>query len=142
MIVQRLGDPVRVGVDGIARAQWDCLARRGMLHSECVSIDHLRLAPLAGVAKERRDGEEKALYVVAGRGSLRGEDSGDSGDGEVELNAGRLALLGASDEVSVHAGDEGLELLILTVLPSAVSELLPARAPELPADWRAEPWAR
>jgi hypothetical protein len=138
VIVQRLGDPVHADADadGNARARWQCLARRGMLHSECVSVDHLRLAPSARVGKERRDGEEKAVYVVAGDGSILGED------GETALSAGRLALLGASDEVSVRAGSKGLELLILTVLPSALSEVLPARAPELRPGWREEKWAR
>ena len=133
MIVQRLADPIRVGADGVVRARWQCLARRGMLHSECVSIDHLRLAPAIGIDKKRREYEEKALYVVAGSGSLR------ENDGEVQLSAGRLALLNAVDEVSVTAGSEGLELLILTVLPSAVSDVLPNRAPELCTDRWEEP---
>ena len=44
MISTTTAEPSRtVGAAG-EQVTWRCLARRGMLHSECESIDHVRLA--------------------------------------------------------------------------------------------------
>lgn len=104
---------------------WRCLARRGMLHSECEAFDYLRLAPGAGRDGRGQEGVEQAWFVL-------------SGDGEFLDDAGRSVLLRAGDLVLRPAGTGGwlrnssaisLELLAFAVLPAAVTKQLPPRRP-------------
>jgi redox-sensitive bicupin YhaK (pirin superfamily) len=126
MIVQRAGHPgLRVAADG-ADQSWTCLARRGMLHSECEAVDLLSLRPGAGTEHRASDDVDEAVYVLDGTGTL-------TVDGESRpVSAGRLALLRHDAGAVITAGPDGLRLLSVRVLPRAVSEALPPRVPELP----------
>ncbi|MFK4071464.1 hypothetical protein [Streptomyces sp. NPDC029674] len=109
---------------------WRCLARRGMLHSECESFEQIRLTPGATWAHEPAHGTEAALYAVAGSASVHTEAATGAG---TTLDAGGALLVGARAAVRVTAGAEGLDLLAVRVLPADVSAQLPARVPELPS---------
>lgn len=119
MIVNHLDTPATVG----SARTWRCLARRGMLHSETEAFDHLRVAPGVELAHEPVDAVEELLYVVSGSGHA---------DGEILL-PGSVLLIPHRAQTMVRAGDAGLELLSLRMMPAEVSRVLPARRPELPA---------
>ncbi|WP_116245108.1 pirin-like C-terminal cupin domain-containing protein [Nocardiopsis sp. FIRDI 009] len=133
MIIVRTNAPAAVGpvALGHGRAEWHCLARRGMLHSECESFDHLRLPPGRRVEHDPADGVEQAVLVLSGT-AVTGE-----GEGERTLGAGHLVLLGHGGALTVRAGAEGLEALTLRLMPRSVSAALPQRVPELPEAERA-----
>ncbi|MFD6432664.1 hypothetical protein [Streptomyces venezuelae] len=123
MIVSEPAPPSLRGTSGT----WRCLARRGMLHSECESFEQIRLAPGASWAHEPAHGTEAALYAVAGSASVEaGESAGHA------LGTGGALLVEARAAVRVTAGAEGLDLLAVRVLPADVASRLPVRVPELP----------
>lgn len=125
MIITRTGAPATMGAPG-EEVRWHCLARRGMLHAECESFDHLRLPAGRIVEHDPDDGVEQAVLVVSGTAVVR------EGARTRTLGPGRLALLGHGSPLALRAGDRGLEVLTLRLMPRAVSAALPARVPELP----------
>ncbi|MBW4722183.1 cupin domain-containing protein [Saccharothrix obliqua] len=112
---------------GLSRAAddhaWRCLARRGMLHSECEAVDYLRLPPGATRDGRGRDGVDVVWFVLSGQGRF------SDGNRSVELNPGDLLLSTGGSRGKLHSAAAPLELLSLTVLPTAVTERLPARVP-------------
>ena len=112
--------------EGREEIRWRSLARRGMLHSECESIDYVRLSPGTGFALRGREGTESAWFILAGSGRLR-ERGSDSR--ERSLGTGELVLLPDGAEVRLTSGDDGLELLWLAVMPRSISQSLPMRRP-------------
>ncbi|MFD6971416.1 hypothetical protein [Streptomyces sp. NPDC059979] len=126
MIVNRTDRPSRRILPAAGGTTWRCLARRGMLHSECESFDQLRLAAGAELAHTADSGVEQALYVTAGSGELL------DGAGTRAVAAGTLLLAPAASPLTVRAGLDGLDLIALRTLPAEVSDLLPQRVPELP----------
>ncbi|WP_077800416.1 hypothetical protein [Streptomyces sp. JHA26] len=127
MIVNNQDLPARLLRPGTPDTTWRCLARRGMLHSECEAFEQIRLAPGTGWTHEPDHGTEVALYVVAGRGAA------DDGAEERPLDAGSVLLVPARSALRVTAGPGGLNLAVVRVLPGEVTAELPARVPELPA---------
>jgi mannose-6-phosphate isomerase-like protein (cupin superfamily) len=125
MIVQDVASPVRPITAGPGPSRWQCLVRRGMIYSECESVDHILLEPSAFTVHEQRDGTEEAVFVLAGNGVLT-----DS-TGTYRLHRGYLALLPAAAPAAIEAGAAGIELVVIHVLPRRTSEVLPARRPEL-----------
>ncbi|MCG8915758.1 cupin domain-containing protein [Actinokineospora sp. PR83] len=119
MITTRTARPSR-SADGAA---WRCLARRGMLHSECEAVDHLVLAPGAERDGRGRAGVEAAWFVVRGEGRFH-----DAPDHWVPLRPGDLVLWRGGAGGSLRADSE-LELVALAVLPAGVTDRLPARVP-------------
>lgn len=117
MIVTTIADPSRRN-DSAAR--WRCLARRGMLYSECEAVEHWTLAPHSELGLRGREGVESAWFVLDGAGT--------TSDG-MRLQPGDLVLAPASSAVRLEAGGEGLELLWLAVYPDAVTKALPVRRP-------------
>lgn len=114
---------------GLVRAVDDtrrrCLARRGMLHSECEAFDYLWLAP--GVVRDGRgrQGVEEAWFVLSGEGEFL-----DGADRALPLRAGDLVLRpGGTGGWLCSSSATPLELLTFAVLPAAVTERLPARRP-------------
>ncbi len=101
-----------------------CLARRGMLHSECEAYDYVRLAPTARFEGGRRAGAEQAWYVIEGSLAL-------DGDGD-DLVRGSLLLAPQGCEQRAMAGPAGARLLALSVLPAMLAARLPHRGPEMP----------
>jgi mannose-6-phosphate isomerase-like protein (cupin superfamily) len=107
--------------------QWCCLARRGMLHSECEAVDYLELSPRATVTMDGRSGTEEAWYVLEGHAEF-----GDPTIGRLQrVDAGHLALRPADTSPIVRnaSSDTPLRLLLVVVLPQAVSDRLPPRSP-------------
>ncbi|WP_216824010.1 cupin domain-containing protein [Streptomyces roseifaciens] len=132
MIVQRADASARFLNAAGPSAEWACLARRGMLHSECEAVDLLRLGPGATVAHRPAEGVEQALYVLAGGGEAV------SGGTVRPVGPGDLLLAPHDCRLTVRALDEGLELLTVRVLPARTIGRLPARIPELPEEQRME----
>lgn len=109
---------------------WRCLARRGMLHSECEAVDYVRLPPGATRDGRGREGVETVWFVLSGQGRFV-----DGADRSCTLRASDLLFWSGGNRGSVHNDSTGqLELLSLTVLPASVAGRLPARIPVAP--WR------
>jgi mannose-6-phosphate isomerase-like protein (cupin superfamily) len=105
--------------------RWRCLARRGMLYSECEAFDYVRLAPGAVRDGRGREGNEEAWFVLSGEGEFL-----DGGDNSLSVRTGDLVLCpeGAGGVLRSSA-NSALEVLLLAVLPASVTEQLPARSP-------------
>ncbi|MGH3697355.1 MAG: cupin domain-containing protein [Pseudonocardiaceae bacterium] len=105
--------------------RWRCLARRGMLHSECEAFDYLWLAPGAVRDGRGQEGVEQAWFVLSGEGEFL-----DSADRSLLLRAGDLVLRpGGTGGWLRSSSASSLELLAFAVLPAAVTKQLPARRP-------------
>ncbi|MGH3889627.1 MAG: cupin domain-containing protein [Pseudonocardiaceae bacterium] len=126
MISTTTASPSRTIGAGGQQVRWRCLARRGMLHSECESIDHLRVPAHAEFGPRGTQGVESVWFVLGGAGSLL--DDGWAQDG-YPVRPGQLVLVPAACPVRLLAGENGLELLWLAVLPEEVSRMLPVRKP-------------
>jgi hypothetical protein len=112
---------------------WRCLVRRGMLHSETESVDHVRLPAGAVFSPPGTDGVESAWLVLHGSGTAGGAAVGP-GDVVLVPAGGAELRAGAGDEpraggVALEAGADGLEFLWVAVLPAVVSGALPPRSP-------------
>lgn len=127
MIVTDVTDLGRAATPLGAAVQWRCLARRGMLHSECEAVDYLELPPRATVALNGRGGTEEAWYVLEGHAEFDDPRTGQSQGAA----AGHLALRPAATSSVVRnaSSETPLRLLLVVVLPQAVSDLLPRRSP-------------
>ncbi|MDT3399398.1 hypothetical protein RKE29_22580 [Streptomyces sp. B1866] len=117
---------------GTERVRVRCLARRGMLHSECEAVDHVRLSPAARFDLVGRGGTEAAWYVL--RGSLTLGRAGPVGpdgapDPQAVLRARSLVLAPRGEDVRLCAGPLGADLLCLTLTPAAAVRRLPPRVP-------------
>lgn len=104
-----------------------CLARRGMLHSECEAADHLRLPAGAAVEDRGRSGTDEVWLVLSGAVTVEECDSAPWA-----LRTGELMLSPAGARPRLTAGDTGAELLLMAVLPHDRVRRLPRRVPELP----------
>lgn len=128
MIVTTLTNPARTLGTGGESIRWRCLARRGMVHSECESFDHLHLAPGTEFALHGRAGTEQVWFTLRGTGQL------SNGPGDTishPVRAGDLVLTGhdGGEQAVLRAGATGLDVLWLSVWPAAVTRALPARKP-------------
>ncbi|MGP9022884.1 hypothetical protein ACT1U9_31335 [Streptomyces sp. BR1] len=108
-----------------------CLARRGMLHSECEAVDRVSLAPHAHYDLVGRAGTEAAWYVLGG--PLTAHWPGAPATGTA-LGEGGLILARTAQDITLRAGPDGAELLCLTVTPSAITRQLPPRTPDMTKD--------
>ncbi|MFC5662194.1 hypothetical protein ACFP3U_04260 [Kitasatospora misakiensis] len=114
---------------GAQRVRTRCLARRGMLHSECEAFEHVQLGPGACCDLTGRESTEAAWYVLRGPVALL-----DCPAHPLRLlDRGTLLLAPRGESVHLHGGPLGAELLCLTVLPGQVSAALPERRPEASA---------
>lgn len=113
--VRRFGDDTQV--------DWRCLARRGMLHSECESVDFVRLA--AGNRVTLASEVDETVLVVRGSVLLQ-ENLGTRALGERTL-----VLVPADEQGELVAAGDGAELLLIRGWPRAISAALPPRVPEL-----------
>ncbi|MEV4433128.1 hypothetical protein [Streptomyces sp. NPDC049555] len=117
---------------GRAGVRIRCLARRGMLHSECEAVDRVGLAPHARYDLAGRAGTEAAWYVLRGPVTVTSIARNPLTDGD-------LLLAPRGEEVSLRAGPKGAELLCLTLTPPAVTRGLPPRSPDLRNEAPKEP---
>ncbi|MFD4573908.1 hypothetical protein ACFWNK_23090 [Streptomyces sp. NPDC058417] len=127
MIITTTDEAVRVGAGPSAAppAAWTCLVRRGMLHSECESVEHWRLAPAAPLEATPRHGVEEAVLVLDGTLDLA------TASGERTLGAGALALLPHGGTARLTAGPRGARIVTVRALAAPVTDRLPPRVPEL-----------
>ncbi|WP_234329963.1 VOC family protein [Streptomyces viridochromogenes] len=123
-------------VGGSASRHWRSLARRGMLFSECESIDHVVLEKGSVHRSDPDAGTEYLWYVVSGDATFRA----DPEERESPVRAGHVVL--------VPAGTAGrllslstTEIIVITCVPDAVARRLPPRAPSLEAPARGIPTA-
>jgi hypothetical protein len=116
MIVTTTAGPSRTVADG-ADLRWRCLARRGMVHSECEAVDHVAVPANTEFAPSGTEGVESAWLVISGDGQV----------GDQPVEAGDVILSPTAEAVT--AGPDGVELLWIVVLPDEVSRALPARRP-------------
>ncbi|MFI6703504.1 hypothetical protein ACIBJC_31915 [Streptomyces sp. NPDC050509] len=134
MITVSLARPTVLLGPGSERVRVRCLARRGMLHSECEAVDHLRLSPDAHFDLMGRDGTEAAWYVLSGSLILDpdGPDPAPGTGSRPRATLGERGLLVAArgEDVRPRAGPRGAELLCLTLTPDAVARRLPCRVPD------------
>jgi hypothetical protein len=128
MIISKVTSTSRT-LDRNEEVRWRSLARRGMLHSECESFDYVQLAPGTTFALRGQDGTESAWFVVAGAGVL--VEAGASPRSLIPraVTGGHLVLVPAGQAIELVAGDDGLQLLWLELMPGAVVEALPGRRP-------------
>lgn len=108
--------------------EWRCLARRGMLYSECEAVDYLRLRPGTEFVLRGRRGTGGALFVVSGEGMLH--DPGLTQSAAM-LATHDVVLLAHDEELVLLASKGGMELLWLAVTPHALTRILPHRRPAI-----------
>lgn len=104
-----------------------CVARRGMLHSECEGMDYLELPPQGTVTMDGRSGTEEGWYVLDGSAEFS-----DLTTGQLHhVPTGHLALrpFGTESVVRNPSWDTPLRVLLIAVLPREVSDRLPRRSP-------------
>ncbi|KUJ41301.1 hypothetical protein ACZ90_68190 [Streptomyces albus subsp. albus] len=134
MIVTTAERPAQLLGPGAEHVRIRCLARRGMLHSECEAVEHLRLGPHARYDLLGRAGTEAAWYVLHGTLTLDepapGGEDGTPPRPRALLGEQSLILAPHGEEVRLHAGPLGAELLCLTLTPDAVTRRLPPRVPD------------
>ncbi|MFM9613842.1 pirin family protein [Streptomyces niveiscabiei] len=111
---------------GEERAAVRCLARRGMLHSECEAFDEVELAPGTRWEPAGRAGTETVWYVLTG--TVHADRR------PVPLTAGGLVLAPHGGATTLTAGRHGARLLCLTLGPASVTRALPARTPSTARD--------
>ncbi|MGQ0773050.1 MAG: cupin domain-containing protein [Pseudonocardiales bacterium] len=129
MIVTTVTSPARTSGAGSDSICWRSLARRGMLHSESESFDHVRLAPGTEFALCNRYATEQVWFVLRGTGVV---SSGPEDATNHPLHASDLVLAPHDgSQIVLRASSAGLEVLCLTVLPAAVTMTLPPRKPEI-----------
>lgn len=127
IVTDAVGAGIAASVSQTA-VRWACLARRGMLYSECEAIDYLELGEGAVVTMAGRHGIEEAWYVL---------------DGDVEFGAdaspsrhvarGDLVLRPTDTAATVRnlSSERQARLLLISVTPSVVTDRLPPRRPAL-----------
>ncbi|MGH8907576.1 MAG: cupin domain-containing protein [Egibacteraceae bacterium] len=125
MIVSSIQGVAQAVDERLGETQWRCLARRGMLYSECEAFDYLRLAPGAGRDTRGREGIEEAWFVLSGEGEFS-----DSRGNSFPMRAGDLIVCprGTGGWLR-NSAVSSLELLVIAVMPAAVTARLPVRTP-------------
>jgi hypothetical protein len=115
--------PGNVRLDAAGPApRWVCLARRGMLHSECEAVDGVLLPAGARLDRRGRDGVGDVWFVVSG--TLRT-------DGGARLRPGHLLVVPPDDTATGFTAVTPARLLSLSVLPDATVAALAPRRPDL-----------
>jgi hypothetical protein len=100
------------------------LARRGFFFSETEAFDYLLLAPGEEIGSRGRRGNEEAWFVFRGDGELIERD------GLVRpLHRYALAACPLNSGTRLRAGTQGMEVLLVAVIPEHLSAVMPARLP-------------
>lgn len=108
-------------------AAWQCLVRRGMLHSETEGIEHWQLSQQSTLEIDARHGVDEAVLVLGGSVRLT------TGATEHTLLSGHLALLPHGTHGRLQTA-QGATVLTIRCLADAVTTALPARVPELSSE--------
>lgn len=113
--------------DGAVR-RWRSVARRGMLFSECESIDHVVLEDGGTLSADPEDRTEALWYVVSGRARFQ-----DGAGGTVHTVSAEHAVLVPAGVPSLLSSTGTCEVIAVTCVPDSVARRLPHRAPSLNA---------
>lgn len=127
MIVTTVTENVRTMRGSTEQTQSRSLARRGFFFSETESFDYLRLAPGAEIDSRGRRGTEEAWFVIGGDGELVDSDGLAS-----PLHRYTLAVCPLDSGTQLRAGAQGMEVLLVAVIPERLSTVLPTRLPSEP----------
>lgn len=128
MIVTTVTKTVRTLRGNAEQTHSRVLARRGFFVSEIESFDYLRLAPGARIDLRGRRGTEEAWFVIGGDGELI-----DSDGLTRPLHRYTLAACPLDSGAQLRAGRQGMEVLLVAVIPERLSTVLPTRLPSEPA---------
>jgi hypothetical protein len=100
------------------------LARRGFFFSETEAFDYLRLAPGEEIGARGRRGNEEAWFVFRGDGELIDRDGITR-----PLHRYTVAACPLDSGTRLRAGTQGIEVLLLAVIPERLAVMMPARLP-------------
>jgi hypothetical protein len=124
MIVTTVAETVRTLSGTAAETHSRSLARRGFFFSETEAFDYLRLPPGNEIGSHGRRGTEEAWFVLRGNGELIDRD------GLVRpLHCYTMAACPLDSGTRLRAGTDGMEVLLLAVIPKHLSTVMPARLP-------------
>jgi hypothetical protein len=124
MIVTTVAETVRILRSTGAQTHSRTLARRGFFFSETEAFDYLRLTAGAEVGPRGRRGTEEAWFVIRGNGELIDRDGLVHALHRYTLVACRL-----DSGTRLRAGTQGIEILLIAVIPQHLSTAMPARLP-------------
>ncbi|MGH3974786.1 MAG: cupin domain-containing protein [Pseudonocardiaceae bacterium] len=124
MIVTTVTETVRTLNGTTTQTHSRSLARRGFFFSETEAFDYLRLAPGDEIGPRGRRGTEEAWFVSRGDGELIDPDGLTH-----PLHCHTLAACPLNSGTRLRAGTQGMEILLLAVIPEHLSTVMPARLP-------------
>jgi len=124
MIVTTVAETVRTLSSTGGHNHSRSLARRGFFFSETEAFDYLRLAPAEEIGPRGRRGNEEAWFVFRGNGELIDPDGLAR-----PLHRYTLAACPLDSGTRLRAGTQGMEVLLVAVIPEHLSTLMPARLP-------------
>ncbi|MEO7195935.1 MAG: cupin domain-containing protein [Pseudonocardiaceae bacterium] len=109
---------------GTEHSRTRSLARRGFFFSETEAVDYLRLAPGSEIGPRGRSGTEEVWFVLDGDGHLT-EDDGTTRP----LRRNCLAVCALNSGTRLKAGAQGMELVLVAVVPRHLTDSMPTRLP-------------
>lgn len=124
MIITTIAETVRTLSGTAAETHSRSLARRGFFFSETEAFDYLRLAPGKEIDSRGRGGTEEAWFVFRGDGELIDRDGLAR-----PLRCYTVAACPLDSGTRLRAGAQGMEVLLLGVIPEHLSTVMPARLP-------------
>lgn len=124
MIVTTVEETVRTLSGTGAETHSRSLARRGFFFSETEAFDYLLLAPGDEISSRGRRGTEEAWFVFRGHGELINRYGLAR-----PLHRYTLAACPLDNGTRLRAGTQGMEVLLLAVIPEHLSTAMPARLP-------------
>ncbi len=124
MIVTTVAETVRTLSATAAENHSRSLARRGFFFSETEAFDYLRLAPGNEIDSRGRGGNEEAWFVLRGDGELIDRDGLTR-----PLHCYAMAVCPLDSGTRLRAGTQGMEVLLVAVIPKQLSTVMPARLP-------------
>ena len=124
MIVTTVAETVRTLSGTAAETHSRSLARRGFFFSETEAFDYLRLAPGDEIGSRGRRGTEEAWFVFRGDGELIDRDGLAR-----PLRRYTLAACPLDSGTRLRAGTQGMEVLLVAVIPEHLSTAMPPRLP-------------
>lgn len=124
MIITTVAETVRTLSGTGTETHSRSLARRGFFFSETEAFDYLRLAPGKEIDSRGRGGTEEAWFVSRGDGELIDRD----GLARL-LRCYTVAACPLDSGTRLRAGAQGMEVLLVSVIPEHLSTVMPARLP-------------
>jgi hypothetical protein len=124
MIVTTVAETVRILNGTGAETHSRSLARRGFFFSETEAFDYLRLPAGEEIGSRGRRGNEEAWFVSSGDGELIDRDGLAR-----PLHRCTLAACPLNSGTRLRAGAEGMEVVLVAVIPENLSTVMPARLP-------------